>query len=158
MLEVLLLHLQSLFFLSCNCSGSGTPRSCLICSSCSWVMQSLIGTWRFSKAQAITRRKSAIRHQSFARSRRARNSAFTVTALQLQSLAGFFRLPDVSYQTTGHDACKVRVTGYLLWDDDHNGSADVGTTVQNFSNNGFYHPWRSTAWEIHPVMKIEVIQ
>ena len=25
----------SLFFLSCNCSGSGTARSCLICSSCS---------------------------------------------------------------------------------------------------------------------------
>src|SRR5213594_3198748 len=47
----------------------------------------------------------------------------------IQSLAGFFRSPDVSYQSTGHDACKVRVTGYLLWDDDHNGSADVGSTV-----------------------------
>ena len=78
--------------------------------------------------------------------------------VQLQSLAGFFRSPDVSYQATGHDACKVRVTGYLLWDDDHNGSADVGSTVEYFSNNSFYHPWRSTAWEIHPVMKIEVIQ
>jgi hypothetical protein len=78
--------------------------------------------------------------------------------IRLQSLAGFSRLPDVSYQATGHDACKVRVTGYLLWDDDHNGSADVGSTVEYFSNNGFHHPWRSTAWEIHPVMKIEVIQ
>jgi hypothetical protein len=78
--------------------------------------------------------------------------------VKLQSLAGFFRLPDVSYHATGHDACKVRVTGYLLWDDDHNGSADVGSTVEYFSNNGFHHPWRSTAWEIHPVMKIEVIQ
>src|SRR6266498_786119 len=78
--------------------------------------------------------------------------------VQLQSLAGFFRVPDVSYQATGHDACKVRVTGYLLWDDEHNGSADVGSTIQYFSNNGFHHPWRSTAWEIHPVIKIEVIE
>ena len=64
----------------------------------------------------------------------------------------------MSYQATGHAACKVRVTGYLLWDDDHNGSADVGSTIQDFSNNGFHHPWRSTAWEIHPVIKIEVVQ
>ena len=60
-----------------------------------------------------------------------------------------------SYQATGHDACKVRVTSYLLWDDDHNGSADVGSTIQSFSKNGFHHPWRSTAWEIHPVIKLE---
>jgi hypothetical protein len=78
--------------------------------------------------------------------------------VRIQSLAGFFRLQNVSYQATGHKAQKVRVTGYLLWDDEHNGSADVGSTVQDFSKNGFHHPWRSTAWEIHPVMKIEVIQ
>jgi hypothetical protein len=77
---------------------------------------------------------------------------------QIQSLAGFYRLQDVSYQATGHKAKKVRVTGYLLWDDDHNGSADVGTTVEYFSKNGFHHPWRSTAWEVHPVIKVEVIQ
>jgi hypothetical protein len=78
--------------------------------------------------------------------------------IRLQSLTGFFRLPDVSYHATGHDACKVRVTGYLLWDDDHNGSADVGSSIEYFSNNGFHHPWRSTAWEVHPVMKIEVLE
>src|SRR6266513_2416123 len=78
--------------------------------------------------------------------------------VRIQSLAGFFRLRDASYQATGHKAKKVRVTGYLLWDDDHNGSADVGSTIQDFSKNGFHHPWRSTAWEIHPVMKIEVVQ
>jgi hypothetical protein len=77
---------------------------------------------------------------------------------RIQSLAEFYRLPDVSYHATGHKACKVRVTGYLMWDDDHNGSADVGSTVQWFSSNGFHHPWRSTAWEIHPVMKIEVLE
>lgn len=78
--------------------------------------------------------------------------------VRIQSLAGFFRRQDVSYQATGHKAQKVRVTGYLLWDDEHNGSADVGSTVQWFSKNGFHHPWRSTAWEIHPVMKLEVVQ
>jgi hypothetical protein len=75
---------------------------------------------------------------------------------------GFNRLPDSclqdrSFRPTGHKAQKIRVTGYLLWDDEHNGSADVGSTIQYFSKNGFHHPWRSTAWEIHPVMKIEVI-
>jgi hypothetical protein len=45
----------------------------------------------------------------------------------------------------GHKAQKIRVTGYLLWDDDHNGSADVGSTIQYFGSNGFHHPWRSTA-------------
>jgi hypothetical protein len=78
-------------------------------------------------------------------------------SVRIQSLAGFFRLKDVSYHATGQKAQKVRVTGYLLWDDDHNGSADVGSTVQWFSKNGFHHPWRSTAWEIHPVIKLEVI-
>jgi hypothetical protein len=75
--------------------------------------------------------------------------------VKIQSLAGFFRLQDVSYKATTHKAKKVRVTGYLLWDDEHNGSADVGSTVQDFSSNGFHHPWRSTAWEVHPVIKIE---
>jgi hypothetical protein len=78
--------------------------------------------------------------------------------VRIQSLTGFFRLQDTSYQATGHTAQKVRVTGYLLWDDEHNGSADVGSTIRYFSKNGFHHPWRSTAWEIHPVMKMEVIQ
>src|SRR6266700_1212055 len=78
-------------------------------------------------------------------------------SVRIQSLAGFFRLQNASYQATGHKAQKIRVTGYLLWDDDHNGSADVGSTIQYFSSNGFHHPWRSTAWEIHPVMKVEVI-
>jgi hypothetical protein len=77
---------------------------------------------------------------------------------RIQSLATFFRPQDVTYRATGQKPQKVRVTGYLLWDDDHNGSADVGSSVQWFSKNGFHHPWRSTAWEIHPVMKVEVIQ
>jgi hypothetical protein len=78
--------------------------------------------------------------------------------VRIQSLAGFFRRQDASYQATGHKAQKVRVTGYVMWDDEHNGSADVGSTIQWFSKNGFHHPWRSTAWEIHPVMKVDVIE
>ena len=79
-------------------------------------------------------------------------------AVRIQSLTGFFRLRDMSYQTTGHKTRKVRVSGYLLWDDEHNGSADVGSTIQYFSSNRLHHPWRLTAWEIHPVMKIEVAE
>jgi hypothetical protein len=78
--------------------------------------------------------------------------------IRIQSLTGFFRLQDRSFRATRHKTQKVRVTGYLLWDDDHNGSADVGSTIQYFSSNRFHHPWRSTAWEVHPVMKIEVIE
>ena len=76
---------------------------------------------------------------------------------RIQSLTRFFRLQDMSYREIGHEAKKIRVTGYLMWDDEHNGSADVGSSIQYFSKNGLHHPWRSTAWEIHPVMKIEVM-
>jgi hypothetical protein len=78
--------------------------------------------------------------------------------VRIQSLAGFFRIQDTSYHSKEHSPRKVRVTGYLLWDDEHNGSADVGSTVQYIGSDGFHHPWRSTAWEIHPVMKIEAIK
>jgi hypothetical protein len=78
--------------------------------------------------------------------------------VRIQLLAGFFHLQDVTYRSTTQKAEKVRVTGYLLWDDDHNGGADVGSTIRYFSKNGFHYSWRSTAWEIHPAMKTEVIQ
>jgi uncharacterized coiled-coil protein SlyX len=35
-----------------------------------------------------------------------------------------------------------------MWDDDHNGSADVGSIIQYFGTNGFHHPWRSMALEL----------
>jgi hypothetical protein len=75
----------------------------------------------------------------------------------MQELAAFIRAPDLSYEPTGHPARRIRLTGYLLWDDDHNGSADVGSTIEKIAANKFHQPWRSTAWEIHPVMKIEVV-
>jgi hypothetical protein len=75
--------------------------------------------------------------------------------VRMQALAGFIRAPDFTIEPTGHAARKIRVTGYLLWDDEHNGTADVGTTIRSFAATGFHQPWRSTAWEIHPVTKIE---
>jgi hypothetical protein len=78
--------------------------------------------------------------------------------VRIQPLAGFFRLQDATYKATGHAAQKVRVTGYLMWDDEHNSGAEVGSTIQRFGRNGLHQPWRSTAWEIHPVMTIEVIE
>ena len=77
---------------------------------------------------------------------------------RIQSLAGFIRAPDLTIEPTGHPARKIRVTGYLLWDDEHNGAADVGTTIRTVAANGYHQPWRSTAWEIHPAIKIEALE
>src|SRR5206468_12922331 len=38
--------------------------------------------------------------------------------IRIQSLAGFFRLLDRSFRPAQRKARKIRVTGYLLWDDD----------------------------------------
>ena len=77
--------------------------------------------------------------------------------IRMQALAGFIRAPDMTIEPTGHAARKICVTGYLLWDDEHNGSTDVGTTIRSFGANKYHQPWRSTAWEIHPVIKIEAL-
>ncbi len=75
--------------------------------------------------------------------------------IKIQDLAGFFRASDMAYEPTGHPARKIRLTGYLLWDDEHNGYADVGESVRTAGEKKFHNPWRKTAWEIHPVIKIE---
>jgi hypothetical protein len=78
------------------------------------------------------------------------------SGIRVQELAAFFRRPDVTYESTGHKAQKVRVTGYLLWDDEHNDNTkDVGATIRSIARNRYHNPWRATAWEIHPVLKIE---
>ena len=78
--------------------------------------------------------------------------------IRLQALAGFFRRPDLTYEPTGHEPRQIRITGYLLWDDEHNGAADIGSKIQSGGANKYHRPWRSTAWEIHPVMKIESLE
>lgn len=78
--------------------------------------------------------------------------------VRIQALAGFIRAPDLTIEPTGHAARKVRITGYLLWDDEHNGTADVGTVIRSVGANKYHQPWRSTAWEIHPVIKIEALE
>ena len=75
--------------------------------------------------------------------------------VRLQQLAGFFRRPDIESEPLGQKAQRVRITGYLLWDDDHNGAADIGTRIERVGRNKYHHPWRSTPWEIHPILKIE---
>ena len=79
------------------------------------------------------------------------------SGVRLLSLAGFIK-EGKGYKSTGHPPQLVKVTGFLMWDDEHNGTADVGTNVQYFTpKNGFHHPWRSTAWEIHPLISIEAV-
>jgi len=77
--------------------------------------------------------------------------------VRMQDLAAFIRAPDLTIEPTGHPARKIRVTGYLLWDDEHNGTADVGSEIRTFTANKYHQPWRSTAWEIHPALKIEAV-
>lgn len=85
---------------------------------------------------------------------RTQNAIFR-DKIRIQELTAFFRGIDLNYEPTGHPARKVRVTGYLLWDDEHNGAADVGTTIKKIGANRYHNPWRSAAWEIHPVFKVE---
>ncbi len=78
--------------------------------------------------------------------------------IRMRDLAAFIRRPDMTAEPTGHKAARIKLTGYLLWDDDHNGKADIGPKIETITaGNGYHHPWRSTAWEVHPVMKIEVL-
>lgn len=87
---------------------------------------------------------------------RTQNAIFR-DKIRIQELTAFFRGIDLNYEPTGHPARKVRVTGYLLWDDEHNGAADVGTTIKKIGANKYHNPWRSAAWEIHPVVKVEAL-
>jgi hypothetical protein len=45
-----------------------------------------------------------------------------------------------------------------MWGEDHNETADVGSTIQSFGSKRTSSSWRSTAWEIHPIIKIEVME
>ncbi|HEV8185236.1 MAG TPA: hypothetical protein VGP40_04715 [Chthoniobacterales bacterium] len=85
---------------------------------------------------------------------RTQNAIFRA-GVRIQELAGFFRRPDLESEPAAPKPQRVRVTGYLLWDDDHNGKADVGSAIESIGNSKYHNPWRSTAWEIHPVIKIE---
>jgi hypothetical protein len=78
--------------------------------------------------------------------------------VRIQALAGFIRAPDLTIEPTGHAARKIRITGYLVWDDEHNGAADVGTPISTIAKNGYHQPWRRTAWEIHPAIRIEAVE
>jgi hypothetical protein len=79
-----------------------------------------------------------------------------MSGVRIQTLAAFLRLPDNSFVPTGSKAHKIGVTGFLMWDDEHNKpDSDVGSSIGWFSQEGYHHPWRATGWEVHPVLKIE---
>lgn len=78
--------------------------------------------------------------------------------MRLLALAGFMRLLDNSFKPTGHPPRKIRVTGYLMWDDLHNDPEAVGSKVTMIAADKFHHPWRATAWEIHPILKFEELK
>jgi hypothetical protein len=78
--------------------------------------------------------------------------------VRLLALAAFMRLLDNSYQPTQHSPRKIRVTGYLMWDDLHNDPEAVGAKVKLIGSDKFHHPWRATPWEVHPILKIEMAE
>ena len=85
-------------------------------------------------------------------------NAIYADKIRIQELTAFFRRFDLSYESTGHPARKIRVIGYRLWDDEHNGAADVGLTVKRIGANKYHNPWRQTAWEVHPAIKIVALE
>jgi len=87
---------------------------------------------------------------------RTQNAIFH-DGIRIQELAAFFRRADRTYESTGHKAHRVRLTGYPFWDDEHNEPKDVGATIRSISRYKYHNPWRATAWEIHPVIKIEAL-
>ncbi len=60
--------------------------------------------------------------------------------IHIKSLTRFFRLQDRRFQATGHKAQTIRVTGYLMWDDDHKGRRRSWRDNQYFGSKGFHHP------------------
>lgn len=77
--------------------------------------------------------------------------------VRVQKLGGFFRRSDLEAEPMMQKPQLVRITGLLMWDDAHNGKADVGPIIESITPNKYHHPWRSTGWEIHPISKIEVL-
>ncbi|MDB6146494.1 MAG: hypothetical protein JWO45_158 [Spartobacteria bacterium] len=81
-------------------------------------------------------------------------NAIYADKVRIQELTAFFRRSDLTYEPSGHPARKIRLIGYRMWDDEHNGRADVGEAIRSVGANKYHNPWRSSAWEIHPVLKI----
>jgi hypothetical protein len=79
--------------------------------------------------------------------------------IRMQKLAEFMNIgktPQIVARPTGALPHKVRITGYLMWDDEHNlPDKDIGTKIERGGDGEYHHPWRATAWEIHPILKIE---
>jgi len=79
--------------------------------------------------------------------------------IRLQKLAAFINLgkqPNVVAHPTGSAPHQVRVTGYLMWDDEHTKPGkDTGPTIERSGQSYYHHPYRASAWEIHPILKID---
>ena len=86
-------------------------------------------------------------------------AAFYRAGIRLNKLAAFINLgkqPKVVAHPTGSAPHHVRVTGYLMWDDEHDKpGSDTGPAIERSGHTYYHHPWRATAWEIHPILKID---
>jgi hypothetical protein len=74
--------------------------------------------------------------------------------IRLQDLAAYVRLENNTAQPTGHSPHRISVTGLMMWDDAHSGRTEVGPAISGVDAVGLGHPWRRTAWEVHPIWKV----
>lgn len=79
--------------------------------------------------------------------------------VRLRQLSSVMRLgepPFIQYFPTGSKPHKVRIIGVLLMDNSHNQPGeDIGAVIERQLPGGYHHPWRATAWEVHPIYSIE---
>ena len=73
---------------------------------------------------------------------------------RLQDLAAYIRLENNTARPTGHPPHQISVTGLMMWDDAHSSREEVGSTITGVDAAGLGHPWRRTAWELHPIWKV----
>ncbi len=82
--------------------------------------------------------------------------------VRLENLAAFMRYgspPNIVEFPVAPKARKIRITGQLLLDDSHTEPGkDVGAFVEKAEKGGYHNPWRRSAWEVHPIYKVEVIE
>jgi hypothetical protein len=88
-------------------------------------------------------------------------AALYQAGLRLRQLAAFMRTgspPNITSVPTSQNAKphKVRVTGYLFRDNSHaEAGEDIGIEIERSGQGAYHHPWRATAWEVHPILRIE---
>src|SRR5437764_15417457 len=78
------------------------------------------------------------------------------SGVRLQPLFGFWRwdkgMAGFTMKSNLPAPHKVRITGYLLWDNAHVKVGEVGTALSGVRDGKLPKPWRASAREFHHVL------